>query len=83
MKNNLWKRLFTVAGTCSVANEDNLHKKAFSSFVLRVALAWSSTRTEGNLLASGEKVLREIGGPRRGRLAVLLCRKLSTSLTLE
>lgn len=74
MKNELWKSLFasnTVARPCpfaEVANEDNLRKKAVLSFVLRVAAAWSPTRIEGNLIASKDKVLREIRGPRGGRL---------------
>jgi len=38
---------------------------------MRVAVAWSSTRIEGNLVASEDKVLREIIGPRCGRLGVL------------
>ena len=83
MKNELWKRFFTVASPCSFANEDNLHKKAVSSFVLCVAVAWSYTRIEGNLLASGGEVLGEVSGPIGGRLGVLQCTKLSTSLTLE
>ena len=64
MKNELWKGFFAsdiIASPCSfveVANEDNLHKKPVSSFVLHAAVAWSPTRIEGNLLAS--EVLREI-----------------------
>jgi hypothetical protein len=65
------------------ANEDNLRKKADSSFVLPVAVASSSARIEGNRLAPEDKVLREISGPRGGRFGVLQCTELSASLTLK
>jgi hypothetical protein len=48
-----------------------------------VAVAWSPVRMEGNLLASEDKVLREISVPRAGRLAVLQYVKLSTYLTFR
>ena len=73
----------TVASPCPLANEDYLHKTVVLSFVFRVAVAWSSARIGGNLLASGDKLFREISGPGGGRLGVLRRRRLNTSFTLE
>jgi hypothetical protein len=83
-KNELWKRLFTADAIVSQKWQMKISfaRKQFHHLVC-VPVAWSPVRMEGNLLASEDRVLGEISGPRAGWDGVQQHLRLSACLVLR